>query len=242
MHINIHPKKISITLAFIIFVLVIAHLAASLLVSGYSLQPDTAVGMFLGKFNLNNEVGLGTWFSQIILFVAGLLLFAIGLHYKKTQSSSMPWLILGVIFIYMSVDEGAALHELASYPTRYLLGGTSGIFTFAWVIPALIAVAVFGLTFFKFWLSLPAKIRGLFLISAAIYITGAVGLEMIGAAYYGANPGSMLNVTVSDSLIAIEEGLEMSGVTIFIYSILSYMKTSILVKKNDRLSIDITTS
>lgn len=139
--------------------------------------------------------------------------------------------------MYLSLDEGTGLHELGAYPTRHLLGSTEGVLTFAWVIPGMLLVSLFSVLFVRFWWRLPSRTRLLFALSGLTYIGGALILEMIGAAYYDANPGETLNVLVSDTLIAVEECLEMVGVTLFIYSILGYLKQKITTSKRSAIRL-----
>ena len=105
-------------------------------------------------------------------------------------------------------------------PVRTLLGDSDlGFFYWAWVIPGTLLVAVLGLFFRRFLLDLPATVRIRFLSAATIYITGAIGCELIGGRYIEAHGSENLMV----SLIAtIEEGLELAGIIYFIWALLKY--------------------
>ncbi len=77
------------------------------------------------------------------------------------------------------------------------------------------------LTFRKFIQSLPIKTKTLFLLAGFVYVTGALGMELIGgyiADSYGYN-------TVYGIVSSIEEILEMLGIVIFIYGLLSYLQS-----------------
>lgn len=99
---------------------------------------------------------------------------------------------------------------------------TSGIFYYAWFIPYGIVIIILGIAYFKFFMSLPKRILRLFIFSAILFISGAIGMEAIGGMYdekYGQdNLGYYL-------LYTIEELLEMFGSILFFYALLSYIKT-----------------
>lgn len=70
--------------------------------------------------------------------------------------------------------------------------------------------------------TLPASstTRGL-LLAAALYVGGAIGLEM-ASGYYISRTGMNHNLTVA-LLATVEEFLEMSGVVVLIHAILSHL-------------------
>ena len=70
--------------------------------------------------------------------------------------------------------------------------------------------------FVRFLLTLPARFRYLFAIAGVVYITGAIGFECLGWFFENAT---------HELLVACEESLEMSGLVIFMYSLLSYIET-----------------
>lgn len=96
----------------------------------------------------------------------------------------------------------------------------SGVFYYAWIVPYGIAVLLLGVAYVPFILKLPAKIRKLFLISGSLFITGAVGLEILGGQQdeiYGT-----YNLVYA-LLYTVEELLEMLGIALFIYALLLYI-------------------
>ena len=119
----------------------------------------------------------------------------------------------------MAIDEINLIHERLGAPTRDLLG-TSGLLYYAWVIPYFIALTFFVIAYFKFLLHLPKDIRVLFLISGSIFVFGAVGVEMLG--------GWQQDLDRTKGVLyaffySCEEFLEMTGIAIFIYTLLTYI-------------------
>lgn len=131
------------------------------------------------------------------------------------------WRNLGAGMAFMAFDEVFRVHERFSDPMRSLLGhGDLGPFTYAWVVPAIVLVAVLALYFVRFLVSLPAKTRLLFGLAGAIYVGGALGMEMIGGWYWSQYGAS----SVQSMLVVVEELMEFFGITLFIYAALRYIE------------------
>ena len=78
--------------------------------------------------------------------------------------------------------------------------------------------AIVAFSFRRFLMALPRKIRNGMVRAGAIYVGGAVGLEVVGS-YFDALWGKETLVRVA--VITLEEGLEMLGVILFIATLLS---------------------
>lgn len=126
--------------------------------------------------------------------------------------------ILAFLFLLMSLDEYMSVHELFIEPIRETFS-LRGIFYFAWIIPGLAGIIAAGFFFFRFLSSLPNLILIHFLLSAVVYFSGAMGLEIISD-YFAYNQGqdNLLYALIS----TLEEVLEMLGISYFIFAILKY--------------------
>ena len=90
---------------------------------------------------------------------------------------------MAAIFLYLSVDEAVSIHEQMTVPLRQGLDA-HGIWFSTWVIPALfLLVILFVLVFKSIW-RISTVTRWLFILAGIVYVSGAVGMEMIGAKYY----------------------------------------------------------
>ena len=136
---------------------------------------------------------------------------------------SSYWKILSLIFLFICLDEACSIHEIFNSPMRKLFNA-SGFFYFAWVIPAFIFLVIFFLGFWQFLKALPQKTRNLFIKAGTLYVGGALGIELIGG-YYAAI--SAKNTITYFVLATLEESLEMLGIVVFIYALLSYIKLHI---------------
>lgn len=217
---NLNPRKISLALG-----LVALYLAAQSLINEYILENvlGNARGelssALLDLFSVNAEETIPTWYATLLLFTAAGLLFLIAaLKKKKEQPYARHWLGLALIFLYLSMDEGAVIHEIASdvIEARF---ETSGYLTFPWVALFVPLVIVFALVYLRFLFHLPVKTRYLFTAAGLLYVGGAVGVEVISANVYGES-----GITFTYLAIAtVEELCEMLGVVVFIYALLDYI-------------------
>jgi len=194
----------------------------------YKLRPRGLIRMF----DLNMEGNVPSTYSTLLLLFAAALLYVIGIAKKqesKTTAGSSEdgkknyyryWRALAIIFLFLAVDEAGSIHELTMEPLRewFSLGG---YFHFAWVIPAAILVGIFVAMYIPFLLYIPRRFALMFTFSGAIYVSGALGMEMVGSKYFsthhGVHDANYLAITT------VEESLEMAGVIVFIYALLTYM-------------------
>jgi len=174
-------------------------------------------------FDFNTESNVPTFFSSVNLLVAGILLFFIASVHKTNRVSCLYWYFLSAIFVYLSVDEIASLHERLMVPLSRVLN-TSGIFFYSWVIPYGAAVMLLFGIYLKFLLQLPRKVLLLFVVSGVVFIGGAIGFELFGGWQHQLHGTDTILYAV---LYTCEELLEMLGVILFIYSLLFYMTSNL---------------
>ncbi len=184
---------------------------------------ETIVEETSSAFYLDGERSFPTLYTGAILLLCAFLLTGITLSRRAVGASYVRhWAVLTIVFLFLFADEMLGIHEETVEPLRSILGIGGGFLYFAWVVPALILVLIFGLLYAEFVIELPAKIRLLFLISGSLYVAGAVGLEMVGGYYvssYGAESvGFIVEATA-------EELLEMLGLAVFTYALLEYMRS-----------------
>ncbi len=175
-------------------------------------------------FSVNLEESIPTWYATILLFVAAVLLAFIALaKFKDLDHFRWHWLVLSMGFLYLSIDEGAGIHELFVDPVKQALS-PEGFFAFGWQIVAIPVVIVVALFYLRFMIQLPARTRMWLIGSAGLYLGGALIIEGISASLYDVN-----NSSVSMSYLAIatiEELFEMLGIVAFIYTLLDMMERS----------------
>jgi hypothetical protein len=172
-------------------------------------------------FALHGEGNVPTWYSSLLFFVAALLLELIARATSPDRRQARRWTCLALVFVLLSLDEAASVHEQLRLPFPTLLGGTVGAWSFLWVIPAVGLAAVVGFAVVSLLANLPPGTRWLFLTSAAIFLSGELGVERLGAYHldlHGDRTMTYLLVTT------MEESLEMAGVSLFILALLGYIR------------------
>jgi hypothetical protein len=193
------------------------------------LKHDTGRDFVFGLvrlFDLDGEANVPSFFSTLLLMSASILLWLISREEKNRGGRDAGrWKVLAVVFLYLAVDEAAMLHELFIVPGGELLGKDRlGIFNFAWVIPYSVLVLVLGAYFIGFFLRLPAVSKIRFVVAAVLFVGGSLGFEFIEGAVAKAEGE---NSTAYWVLSAIEEGMEMAGVIVFIHALLEYIAVNL---------------
>lgn len=218
MTLHFKPKRVFFFLLSVIGLLTIFHLAG-VYITLYTDLPKVEEHL-VRLVDLDKERNIPAYYSALSLLFAGLVLGYISGVKRRGQEEYKLWLALAVIFVFLSVDEAVSFHELLSGPVRSLLN-LDGVFYLAWVVPYGLFAVVLFVFYIRFLLQLPRQTMFAFILSGFIYISGAVGFELLGSSYY-----EMSNVhDTSYFLIStVEELLEMIGVAIFIYALLSYIQ------------------
>jgi hypothetical protein len=203
----------------IIAILVVASTAGQ--ISRYVFDHGRLFGL-VRLFYLDSEQSIPAYFSTLQLLAAAAILGWISQAKRRSGDAfAGHWMFLALGFAFLSIDENCSIHETLSLESALHVKSTGFTF-FAWVIPAGIGVITIGILFLRFLIQLPPPFRNSFLLAAALYLGGAVGVEMFEGRYaerHGfENLGFVAHVTV-------EESLEMFGIALFIRSLLRYAET-----------------
>lgn len=173
-------------------------------------------------FNVNKEKNFPTAFSVGQLLFCSFLLLVIAV-YKHTQQDRFMryWYGLSLLLSALATDELLVLHERMSGVIQQILP-VGGIFHYAWIIAGMVFLSLVAFVYWRFLMHLPRVYRRGFVISAMVFVLGAIGMEMISGYYMDSyqqwNPNIWLGLTT------VEEGLEMFGVIIFIHTLLNYIQ------------------
>ncbi|WP_207459689.1 hypothetical protein [Azospirillum sp. SYSU D00513] len=168
---------------------------------------------------VDEERSLYTWLSSTLMaFIAALNLIVALERRRDGRLPFLQWFSLSVIFLVFSVDEALSFHEKMG--NLLPEGMKTGFTYFRWVIPAGIACLI-GLVFYiPFILGFPGKARMLLIASAGVFLSGAIGMEMLGGAIVEGTDGVP---TLTYRLVSsLEEAMEGYGLILFLHAVLLY--------------------
>lgn len=199
-------RTMAVAFAGIWALLALGNVVSVLLLHVLDLESAEGVATLL---SLGTEEGPGTWVAGLLHVLCALLAGVAALIARSTRSRwERSWWLLAATFVLLSLDEVAAMHDRFTSELSDLAGGTSGLFFYAWVVPALALGAVFLLVQIPFLRHLGRTGRNL-VLAGAIFVTGAAGLEMVE----GVLATSGDEETVGNELLVMtEELLELGGV------------------------------
>lgn len=216
MHISYSPQRILKGLMLFISVLFIGNIASILSRMNSNDRVLNSIGEL---FDFNTEANIPTLYSTLLILSCALLLYYIYKVIDRDSRHRKGWLWLAVVFVYLGIDETASLHERL-IPLLRDEFNFSGYLYYAWIIPYSFAVLILCFAMIPFLLSLPKRIQILFVLSGIIFLTGSVGMELLGG-----NQAALSGVEnyVYAFFYTVEELLEMVGMTTFLYALLTYM-------------------
>jgi hypothetical protein len=182
-----------------------------------TLGERAAVQKAVAFFSLSYEHNLPSWYASMLLFACAI---ALGVVARGVSARGEPfarhWWVLAIGFGYMSLDEAVELHEH--------LGGLlslHGPLYFSWIVPASAVVLIVLASYARFLRALPSATRWRFVAAGAVYVGGAVGME-IPLGWWTERHGDE-NFTYA-LIDWIEETLELLGATWFLVSVLGYLR------------------
>ncbi|MBC8176890.1 MAG: hypothetical protein H8E19_05750 [Deltaproteobacteria bacterium] len=220
----ISPKRVLKVLVVIVLLLTIASIIGQ--TYKYTVGHDRYIVDF---FDLDKEFNIPNWYASTTLLFCSLLLVFIAFGSRKAKARFfLHWIFLSAIFLIFALDEGLKLHEQSITPVREFFSSIGfasvGFFYYSWVFPAAILVIIFAASYVRFLMNLPSRTRYLFIIAGVLYVGGALLMESMTGLY--ASYANRENLTYA-ILTNIEELLEMVGILVFIYALMSYIKSDL---------------
>ena len=176
---------------------------------------------FVFVLSVNEEKSVPTVFNFLLHVLSAILVLAVTVL-KRRAVGHYPWrwVLLFLIFLYTASDEILVLHERIGTRLHEQIHTTGALF-YAWLIPGAGFVLLVTVLELRLVLDLPAPIRRLAIASACIFVGGALGVETLESMEAS---GRALNTLRWELLGGIEEGMEMAGLSLFIYAMLRYVQ------------------
>ena len=217
MELRVDPKNVAI--AFLSVAAVLTIINSGLLFLSFYLGDDELFGL-LDFFDLDIEGNVPSLYSAVaVLFCSVLLALITHVNWYKSDGRRFYWLGLTILFLFLAVDEGTAIHEqIGTFLERYM--DAQGALYFLWVVPYGVVTLVLGLAYSRFVWELPKDTRLRFVTAGVIFLVGALGIEMLGAREADLHGSYTITYCV---LFTVEEMLEMLGIILFIYALLTHL-------------------
>jgi hypothetical protein len=201
--------------------LAVGHVASMVVTLGFKHESRR-----VRLLDLNEELSLGTAYSVALLVGSAVLVALLAVAARRRGGPEARdarwWAGLAVMFAFMGADEGVAIHEMLIVPVRKALN-TSGLLFFAWVVPYGALVVAVVLVYIRLLFRLPRQIAIRFVIAGAVYVGGAVGLELI-AGWMVDSLGYAERSLPMELEYLVEETMEMLGVAYFVTALLRYVE------------------
>lgn len=216
---TLHAEKTTSLLLKIVAALLAAGLLSNYI--KYGLGYESVMGL-IPLFSLNGEYTVPALFSTLILWLsAGLLWFIASRKKGSTGKETFYWKILSLVFVFLGLDELFTIHEnfarLEPVLSKYIYVFSRFMY---WTVAYGLLVVLFSLFFFRFYLRLPAPTRNRFALAAALYVGGAIGMEIAGAWF---TKKYAMPAVSRGFFSAVEEGMEMTGIVLFIRALVLYI-------------------
>jgi hypothetical protein len=198
-------------------------------------------------FDVGEERSIPTWFESVQFLLCSCLLAVVAVAKRQRNDRySLHWSALSIILLLLSLDEVASIHEAIGQQSERLLHAVTGFtpggaISFFWVVPGAIFVVVVLLAYLRFLADLPQSTRRLFLFAGALFVLGALGIEMLTAQVVSSSSGianwiasasggivgqgsaSAIPTILKGLQTSVEEMFEMLGLTAFVYALLAYI-------------------
>ena len=213
-HITLSERRLRLALVTLVAVLSLLGLAAEL---GFELADGEDPYGLVQFTGLSYEQNLPTWAASALLLACALLLWLNG----RADGGRWRhhWSGLAALFAYASLDEVTEIHEGWGdwIDADAALGG---LLYFSWVIPAALIVLGLAVVYRGFLFALPAATRRRFLLAAALYLGGALAMELPLGYWTSRHGVDNLGYGLIDWL---EETLELAGASLFCYALLLHL-------------------
>ncbi|WP_291842287.1 hypothetical protein [Maricaulis sp.] len=166
-------------------------------------------------FHFDREQNLPTLFSVLLILASSGLAFLQAEVSPQETRLRTGWIIVSVVLALLAIDEFASIHERVDAALRYYLGSELLPYA-AWPIPYVLGVAALGGALWRWFFALERAQAMYLILSGVIYLSGAVGVELITGQYLAHIDPDHLGVTnrTRDLLATLEETLEMFGLLV----------------------------
>jgi hypothetical protein len=220
--VTLRPERVVRVLLVVIAALLVVGAIATSLMYLVASDPETSrLSRLSARFSLSLEPNFLNYYSSLAFVASAAGLVLVYLHERASGGrDARAWAWLAVLLGLLGADEYVMLHEMANR-TIHEAFHTTGIFTFAWVIPATIFAVLVFVFFLGFLRRLDRRTSRFFVLGGALVVIGAAGLEM-AAGLITERWGFYSVAHIAEQFV--EEGIEMLGGLVFLYGVLDHLR------------------
>lgn len=213
-------SQLAWTLVGISILLIILHLVMQYLNLVVFREQNGFVFELSNRLDLDDEISLPTWYSQILLFAIGTVAF-MAAYLQNKRTSRRLWLIIGGLGLLLSIDEGSSFHELLlqSLHNMYFLDTAATVSSNAWWLIAPFIVLFGGILIWKVIRLLPKRTALLFVVGGTMVVIGGTVVDAVSVIV------PITSFLHQGIFVAVEEGLELLGSIIVLYAIVDYIES-----------------
>ncbi|WP_170952233.1 hypothetical protein [Synechococcus sp. UW69] len=217
------PRSVRNLLLAITAGFLVAHCVVQVGIYGFGAEKH-----WLDSLNMDRELNLPTLFSSSLLLISALLMQRLG--HNSNPDAADDWRLLSKIFIFLALDEALQIHEILIIPG--LRHQVHPALASTWVVPYAALALIMLWKFRSFLGSIPRATATGLLRSGAVYVGGAIGMEMIGS-FAVRSSLIRLHSPWYGAITGLEEALELVGIILLIDALMR----ALLVQQD---SVDIT--
>ncbi len=155
-------------------------------------------------FNASVEASVPTWFSVAMMLAAGVGCLRGG------ASPRRAWRTLGILFVYLAIDDLLGLHERISALLHHAMGGFDGVYVWVWTLAPVFAVVALVATVVILRAAETAPAQRVLLLAAFGLLAVALGLEAAENSVL-TSPLRPRGIPLLTYTQVLEEALEMVG-------------------------------
>ena len=208
--IQITPGSVRNLLTAITAGFLVAHSVVQVGIYGFGAQKH-----WLDSLNMDRELNLPTLFSSVLLLMAALFMRRLG--QSSNPATARDWRLLSKIFIFLALDEALQIHEILIIPG--LRHQVHPALASTWVVPYAALALILLWRFRRFLGSIPSATASRLMRSGAVYIGGAIGMEMIGS-FAVRSSLIRLHSPWYGAITGLEEALELLGIILLINALM----------------------
>lgn len=159
------------------------------------------------------------WIALLLFACAGIVGLLTYLRDQRGLASSY-WAGLIVLFVFLGIDEGVALHDVLTLPVRAAFSHVDLLHT-GWVLPYGLLLAVVGVAYLPFLWTLTLRTATWLTLAALLYFAGMIvctalaGRELL---YHG-DQWSFAYA----AFVTLAEAFKQAGIAALVYGLLDYI-------------------